>query len=109
MDFVITEELANKILTYLGTRPYAEVMELVPHLQQIKPIIKEATMEEESIAPAPQETPTESVAPEIDAQLEPAEETGEETEEAPETEQEFNTSEEPSEAGAPEEAETEVL
>lgn len=37
-QFEITEELANKILQYLASRPYLEVAELISKLQQIKPI-----------------------------------------------------------------------
>lgn len=37
-QFEISEELANKILQYLASRPYLEVAELISKLQQIKPI-----------------------------------------------------------------------
>lgn len=36
--FEITEELANRILGYLATRPYQEVAALIQEVQQIKPI-----------------------------------------------------------------------
>lgn len=37
--FEISEDLAQKVLNYLATRPYLEVAELITQLQQIKPII----------------------------------------------------------------------
>ena len=36
--FEISEELAQKVLNYLATRPYMEVAELITQVQQIKPI-----------------------------------------------------------------------
>jgi hypothetical protein len=43
-QFKITEELANKILQYLASRPYLEVAELISKFQGIEPIenIKES-------------------------------------------------------------------
>lgn len=38
--FEISEDLAQKVLNYLATKPYLEVAELVTQLQQIKPIEK---------------------------------------------------------------------
>lgn len=39
-QFIITEELAQTILNYLATRPYAEVSQLVPRLQSVKPFVE---------------------------------------------------------------------
>lgn len=36
--FEISEELANKVLSYLATRPYQEVAALINEVQTIKPI-----------------------------------------------------------------------
>jgi hypothetical protein len=36
MHFEISEELANKILQYLGQRPFVEVYQLIGQLQQLK-------------------------------------------------------------------------
>lgn len=41
MKFEITEELANKVLSYLATRPYQEVASLINEVQTIKPIDNE--------------------------------------------------------------------
>lgn len=38
MKFEITGELANKVLSYLATRPYQEVAALIQEVQTIKPI-----------------------------------------------------------------------
>jgi len=38
--FEISEELAQKVLNYLATRPYLEVSELITQVQQIKPIVE---------------------------------------------------------------------
>lgn len=37
-QFVISEELANKVLAYLITKPWGEVHLLIVELQRIKPI-----------------------------------------------------------------------
>lgn len=39
--FEISEDLAQKVLNYLATRPYLEVAELITQVQQIKPIVQE--------------------------------------------------------------------
>ena len=39
--FEISEDLAQKVLNYLATRPYLEVAELIQQVQQIKPIVQE--------------------------------------------------------------------
>jgi len=44
-QFEISEELANKVLQYLATRPYLEVAELISNLQQIKPISEQPKTE----------------------------------------------------------------
>jgi hypothetical protein len=44
-QFEISEELANKVLQYLATRPYLEVAELISNLQQIKPISEQSKTE----------------------------------------------------------------
>lgn len=36
--FAIPENLASAVLTYLATRPYREVYELVAALQQMQPV-----------------------------------------------------------------------
>lgn len=46
--FEITEELALKILQYLDTKPYGEVVRLITELQQIKPIEIEKEVKAES-------------------------------------------------------------
>ncbi|MBT9168549.1 MAG: hypothetical protein DDT19_01896 [Syntrophomonadaceae bacterium] len=38
MKFVITEELANKILNYLAGKPFAEVNALIQELARIVPL-----------------------------------------------------------------------
>jgi hypothetical protein len=38
MKFVIDENLANQLLNYLASRPYAEVHGLVKRLQAIQPL-----------------------------------------------------------------------
>lgn len=38
MQYKIDEKLAQSILNYLGTRPYAEVFQLVMKLQQLEQI-----------------------------------------------------------------------
>lgn len=47
--FSITEELANKILNYLVTRPFIEVHALIGELQQIKPANSKDDKEHEKI------------------------------------------------------------
>lgn len=37
-EFVISENLANEILRYLGNRPYAEVVQLVQGLLAVRPV-----------------------------------------------------------------------
>lgn len=39
-QYIICEETANKILNYLASRPYAEVVQLVADLQKISPMPK---------------------------------------------------------------------
>lgn len=41
-NFIITEELANRILNYLAQRPFIEVAPLIQELQQIKLIEESA-------------------------------------------------------------------
>lgn len=36
-DVVVPLELINKILTYLGTRPYVEVYQLIPEIMKLDP------------------------------------------------------------------------
>lgn len=36
-NFLISHEALNKLFSYLGTRPYVEVFELVKELQTVKP------------------------------------------------------------------------
>jgi len=37
-EFIITEELANKLLNYIVAKPYIEVFQLVQQLQTLKPV-----------------------------------------------------------------------
>ncbi len=46
MEFIISKELAEKILQYLATKPFGEVYQLVGELQKITPM-NEATNEVE--------------------------------------------------------------
>lgn len=43
-EFIITEELANKLLQYLAQKPLGETLQLFTELRQLKPV--EGTVEE---------------------------------------------------------------
>jgi hypothetical protein len=37
-NFIITDTLANAVITYLNTKPHGEVRRLIDELSQIKPV-----------------------------------------------------------------------
>ena len=45
----IDEKLINEILSYLATRPYQEVMNLIPRLQQVEKIVEEKKEEKKKV------------------------------------------------------------
>lgn len=48
-QFKISEELATKILNYLGTRPYIEVLDMVQTMQQMELIKEESVGEKREV------------------------------------------------------------
>lgn len=56
-QYTLTEETINKVLQYLATRPYAEVVQLINAVGQAK-LVQSATAE----AAAPQAVPAETQA-----------------------------------------------
>lgn len=52
MKIQLTQELGQKILTYLCNRPYAEVYEMIDEMKQVEVVI-EANKEEEKTPDAP--------------------------------------------------------
>lgn len=51
MDFIISQEIAQKVLDYLATQPYKEVHILVSRLMALSPL-KEETPKDVKEAPA---------------------------------------------------------
>ena len=62
MKFILPEELGNKILNYLGSRPFGEVHQLANELMKLE-VLKEAT--QEAKVEAPVEEKTEATTPEV--------------------------------------------
>ena len=46
MEYVIKEETVNKVLTYLGSKPWIEVASLMEEVKQVAPIKKEVKKED---------------------------------------------------------------